>query len=63
MPIDCINIIVHTGSSLKSMGKTVCNMIKIRDQKLGEIDADRDERHGSFSDGFVFESALACCVV
>jgi hypothetical protein len=51
------------GSSLKSMGKIFCNMIEIRDQELQEVDTDRDERHGSFSVGIGFETAMASGVV
>ena len=38
-------------------------MIEILDQELGEVDTDRDERHGSFSVGFGFETAMASGVV
>jgi len=51
------------GSSLKSMGNVVCNMIEIRHQELEEVDTDRDERHRSFSVGFGFETAVASGVV
>jgi hypothetical protein len=51
------------GSSLKCMGKAVCNMIEIRDQEIEEVDTDRHERHGSFSVGFGFETAMVCGIV
>jgi hypothetical protein len=53
----------NSGSSLKSMGNVVCNMIEIRHQELEEVDTDRDERHRSFSVGFGFETAVASGVV
>ena len=49
----------YFGSSLKSMGNIVCNMIEIRHQEMEEVDTDRDERHRSFSVGFGFETAVA----
>ena len=54
---------IFMGSSLKSMGNVVCNMIEIRHQELEEVDTDRDERHRSFSVGFGFETAVASGVV
>jgi hypothetical protein len=60
---DSITSLEQNGSSLKSMGKAFCNMIEIRDQEMQEVDTDRDERHGSFSVGFGFETAMASGVV
>jgi hypothetical protein len=51
------------GSSLKSMGNSVRNMLEIHDQEIEEVDTDRYERHGSFSVGLGFESAMVCGVV
>jgi len=58
-----VPVIYIRGSSLKSMGKVFCNMIEIRNQEMQEVDTDRDERHGSFSVGFGFATAMASCVV
>lgn len=57
------DFILYFGSSLKSMGRVFCNMIEIRDQEMEEDDTDRNERHGSFSVGFGFETAVASGVV
>jgi hypothetical protein len=45
------------------MGNSVVNMIEIRDQEIEEVDTDRYERHGSFSVGVGFETAMVCSVV
>jgi len=51
------------GSSLKSMGNSVCNMIEIRHQEMKEVDTDHHERHGFISVGIGFDTAMACGVV
>jgi hypothetical protein len=38
-------------------------MIEIRDREMEEVDMDHHERHGSFSVGIGFGSAVACGVV
>ena len=45
------------------MGNPVLNIIEIRDQDIEEVDTDRYERHGSFSVGLGFETAMVCSVV
>jgi len=62
-PIIVMGNYMFFGSSLKSMGKVFCNMIEIRNQEMQEVGTDRDERHGSFSVGFGFATAMASCVV
>ena len=51
------------GSSLKCMGNPDRDMIEIRDQEIEEVDTDRHERHGSFSIGPGFDTAVAGGVV
>jgi uncharacterized protein with NRDE domain len=50
----------NSGSSLKSMGNVVQDMLEVRNQEIEEFDTDRYERHGTFSVGFGFETALVC---
>jgi len=51
------------GSSLKSMGNVIQDMVDIRHQEMKEVDTDRYERHGSFSVGIGFDTTMACNVV
>jgi hypothetical protein len=51
------------GSSLKSMGNPVWNMIEIRNQDIEEVDTDRYEGHRTFSVGIGFEAAMVCGVL
>ena len=51
------------GSSLKSMGNAIRDMIEIRNQKIGEVDTNRYERHGLISVSIGFNTAMVCRVV
>ena len=55
--------IVKLGSSLKSMGNAIRDMIEIRNQKIGEVDTNRYERHGFISVSIGFNTAMVCRVV
>ena len=51
------------GSSLKSMGNAIRDMIEIRNEKIGEVDTNRYERHGLISVSIGFNTAMVCRVV
>ncbi len=53
----------YLGSSLKSMGNPIQDMIDIRHQEVKEVKTDHYERYGIVSVGIGFDVAMACGVV